>query len=84
MQVIKEYINNNGGSILFSEYATSNELKSASRKKLVSYLVDYLLACHGEGVPKSAKVAVAKAAVRLFPSFYIEDSCVGGIVSVII
>lgn len=78
-------IDKNAGFI-FVEQKTlgpSEKFSVKTRRQLVNHLVDFMRNVYGKQIKTDHKIAVAKAAIILFPCMKIENSDIGGIVSVL-
>lgn len=79
-QILKDYILHSGGSSIFADLKKTNDLSPASRRTLVTHLVNFIIIHFGYCPKNEAKIAVAKAAIRIFKCLAVKDSVHGGIV----
>lgn len=78
--MIRQYIEQNGGSSIFENYLRCSDLSDARRKHLCRILAKFLYDKFSDKPNKHAKIAVAKASIILFPALKVENSSYGGIV----
>lgn len=81
MQELESYIKNGDFCALLNEYESKKTLTDSSRRCLVREATNFLRQRSGNYPNREDKVALAEAIVSLFPSFKVQNSNCGGIVS---
>lgn len=73
----------NGGQYIFDEYQKNKIICNRTRRYLVNLVVRMMTDRFGTAIPKTMKVAFAKAIVENFPNLRDPESNKGGYVSFI-
>lgn len=80
--MIKDYlVNNDGGSIL-SEFEKTNGLSDLTRKHLITKIAYFIIELFGPIPNKQQKKKFSMAVIQLFPILETKNSDSGGIVSI--
>lgn len=71
--MIREYLIQNGEQRILTESETNECLTEPTRKRMINCLCDFMISQFGEYPNKDAKINVALATVKLFPSLKFKD-----------
>lgn len=80
-QTLETFLIDADATAILHENKTAGELSEKSRRKLTKLLHEYLTETYGDCVTKNEKIALARATIVLFPCLKIDESSIGGIVS---
>lgn len=81
-QSLRKFIaKSDGGKKLLKEYEECQTFKDSTRRLLINICCRMLAKCYGSHPKRQEKIDLAHAIIDLFPTYRVNNSEIGGIVS---